>query len=199
MKKMIKRLSMASLLAASVTSTLATAAIQLPTVITLYNSEATLEGGGSTIAILRQEPRRAELFTCSKRYAGQLRDFAAAEAFFNEGLSTVNQRTNCIPYTLISGKDFSVSKNAIYSNNGKAVRYVFTGAGANTGLAEILSDVTTWTVDVNDGLGISPSNDVALVGARVYHSKLDNPTISTYRDSYKLSGMAQIQFSEIGN
>lgn len=198
MKKMIKRLSMASLLAASVTNTLATAAIQLPTVVTLYNSEATLEGGGSTIAILRQEPRRAELFSCSKRYLGNLKDFEAVTAFFNEGLDRANHRTNCIAYSTLSGKDFSVNKNSINSNNGKATRYVFTGAGANTGIAEILSDVTTWTVDVNDGLGISPSNDVTLVGARVYHSKLNNPTISTYRDSYKLSGMSQIQFSEIG-
>lgn len=198
MKKMIKRLSMASLLAASVTSTLATAAIQLPTVITLYNSEATLEGGGSTIAVLRQEPRRAELFSCSKRYVGSLKDFEAVTKFFNEGLDRVNHRTNCVTYSAISGKDFLVNKNAINSNNGKAMRYVFTGAGANTGIAEILSDVTTWTVDVNEGLGISPNNDVVLVGARVYHSKLDNPTISTYRDSYKLSGMAQIQFSVIG-
>lgn len=198
MKKMIKRLSMASLLAASVTSTLATAASQLPTVITLYNSEATLEGGGSTIAVLRQEPRRAELFSCSKRYVGNLKDFEAVAAFFNEGMSTVNHRTNCISYSALSGKEFTVNKNAINTNNGKAARYVFTGAGANTGLAEVLSDVTTWTVDVNDGLGISPGDDVILVGARVSHSKLDNPTISTYRDSYKLSGMAQIQFSEIG-
>jgi hypothetical protein len=197
MKKMIKRLSMASLLAASVTSTLATAAIQLPTVITLYNSEATLEGGGSTIAVLRQEPRRAELFSCSKRYIGSLKDFEAVETFFNEGLSTVNHRTNCISYSALSEKNFLVNKNAINSNDGKAMRYVFTGAGANVGLAEILSDVTTFTVDVNDGLGIS-QKDITLVGSRVYHSKLDNPTISTYRDSYKLSGMAQIQFSEIG-
>ena len=195
MKKMMRRLSMASLLAVSLTSTLATAAIQLPTVITLYNSEATQEGGGSTIAVLRQEPRRAELFSCSKRYVGSLKDFEAVAAFFNEGMSTVNRRTNCISYSAVS---LSVDKNSINSNDGKALRYVFTSAGASTGLAEILSDVTTWTVDVNDGLGISPGDDVVLVGARVLHSKLDNPTISTYRDSYKLSGMAQIQFSEIG-
>ncbi len=174
-------------------------AAEQTTLVTLYNSETTQEGGASTIAVLRQIPRKAELFVCGKRYKGHFKDFAAAEAFFNEGLETVfKKRNNCTPYSILSNKDFPVRKNSINSNDGTPVRYVVTGSGANVALAEIMSDVTTWTIDVTDGLGINPEDEVMLVGARVLHSKLDNPTISTYRDSYKLSGMAQIQYAEIG-
>ncbi len=185
---MIKQLSMVSLFVASFTSTMAMSASLVPTVITLYNSETTQSGGLSSIAVLRQDDNKVELLTCSRRYNGSLKDSARITSFFNE-------ENNCSPYKEMTSKDFIVNKNKIINYLGKSKRYVVTGSGTLAGFAEVYSDVTTWTIDVD----VNVDSTVDLVGARVYHSRMDNPTISTYRDSYKLSGMSRIEYSEIGN
>lgn len=188
MEKMFKQLSMVSLFVASLTSSIAMSASEIPTMLTLYNSETVDVGTGSAIAVLRQDERKVELFTCSRRYNGSLNDSVRITSFFQE-------EHNCHAYMKMEDQNFIVNKNIISNFQGKPERYVITGSGTNTGIAEVLSDVTTWTIDVN----VHVDSTVDLVGARVYHSRFDNPIISTYRDSHKLSGITRFKYTEIGN
>jgi hypothetical protein len=163
--------------------------------VTLYNSQTTLSGGLSTIAIVRQESGRIKLLSCQRRYHGEFRDFTKARDFFNEGLNTsVKRRTNCISY-----QDSTLTYvNSIRRNDGKVARWTLTMPSSTPIMSGTFSDLTVWTIDSHFGIAGMPETDTALLtGVRVTHDRLNNPEMSTYKDTYIISGMAQVEFPEV--
>ena len=161
--------------------------------VTLYNSEVTQSGGASTIAVVRQQSGKIKLLSCQKRYLGEFRDFSRTISFFNEGLNTppFKRRTNCISF-----QDSRLTHvNSIRRNDGKVSRWVLSMPASIPIMSGVLSDLSVWTIDVYYGaLGIPESDTILLTGVRVRHDRLNNPKMNTYRDTYKISGMAEVNF-----
>lgn len=160
-----------------------------PTMVTAYNAEGLSGGSGSGIVVLRQNSK-VKLLVCNDEYKGAL----------SSNPDMVNYLKTCVDYDKVQNSGFAVSKNYIANDNsGVPRRAVVTGAGATLDGREVdlMSDVTTWTIDIYKGEGVPSSSSVLLIGSRVTHDRLKNPAISTYRQTYLLKGLAGIDYPEI--
>lgn len=167
---------------------------EVESLITLYNSS------NQTVAVLRQHPRKIDFFSCTF-YEGSPENRAEVKAFFDKGLDSKSKiRVNCVLLETLNSKDFSgsyrVFKTPIQGHMG-VHRYIYTQSGAVDNFAEVWSEVAAWSIDVSDGLGYNPRETVDVTGTRIIHERSDNPTISSFRESFKFAGAALTKYPVI--
>lgn len=161
------------------------------TAITIYNTES------SSYVVLRQAPQKINLYICYTKYKGSLNNSSAAEAYFRNGL--VQPGIKSCQFVADGGGN----KNVIKNENGNT-RYIYSYTSIINlsqfpeSLPGFITTASTLTVDANDDLGKGPgSENILSLDTYITHENLKNPTISSERKTYNLSGYAKIEFPNL--
>ncbi len=134
-------------------------------------------GENFSVAVIRQEGRKARLYRCAQAFKGLVDSPVGAKSSVRDEQAIVNFfETAC--------KLFNVEqKNYLKNRAGTRLGVVFSSTGTyyDPISGEVASDVTTHSTELYPGLGVSTESTVLLVGSRVIHFEKTVPRMHTYR------------------
>ncbi|MEA9355148.1 hypothetical protein SHI21_03000 [Bacteriovorax sp. PP10] len=161
--------------------------------LTIYNSTSNDPDEYKTVYIvLRQAPKKIELYVCYGKYTGDMNDSYTAEKYFKKTVSS----KKCFDVKATKSKIVAANNNVRYIYSSMHVMDL-TGSYPNSPPGFITS-ATTYTIDANDDLGkASGSENIMMLNTYIKHDNLDNPTIASNRFTYNISANVIIQFPEI--